>query len=398
MDTFSPETVADEAPLERVRPSRRKVAVRFVLMALLLTLVGGGLYGFEKFREGMIAKFFAGNVPPPATVSTVLAVAEPMPRTLDGIGTVVAVHQVTVAPEVGGRITAIQFESGATVKAGAPLLQLNDGPDRADLAAARAQETYAQVTLDRSQTLAVKNFGTRQSVDQSQSQLDAARAAIAHADAVIAQKLVRAPFSGQLGVRQVEVGQYLAAGTAIVTLTDLDQLYVNFTLPEQARSMLAPGQSVTFRADAFADRTFNATLTTIEPQIDSGTRTIKIQASLQNPDHRLLPGMFAKVQVVLPPQPGVVTLPETAVDYTAYGESVYLVRDGSPGADGKPSLKAVQSFVKTGPHHDGNIAILEGVSAGDRVVTAGQVKLHNGAAVVLVNDTALTKPAVTPIN
>ncbi len=398
MDTFSPETIADKVPQERVAPSRGKVAFRFVLMALVLTGLGGGLYGFEQFRQGMIAKFFAGNVPPPATVSAVTAVSEDMPRMLDGIGTVVAVHQVTVAPEVGGRITAILFEAGANVSAGAPLVQLNDAPDRADLAADRAQVTFAQLTLDRSKTLAVKSFGTQQSVDQSQSQLDAAKAAIAHAEAIIAQKMVRAPFAGQLGVRQVELGQYLAAGTAVVSLTDLDQLYVNFTLPEQARSVLALGQAVEFRADAFSDRTFSATVTAIEPQVDSGTRTIKIQASLQNPGHLLLPGMFAKVQVVLPPQSGVVTLPETAVDYTAYGELVYLVRDSGTDAAGKPALKVVQSFVKTGPRHDGKVAILEGVSAGDRVVNAGQVKLHNGAAVVLTSDTVLTKPVVTPVN
>ena len=407
MDTFSPETIASSeasaggAPQTPVpaRPVRLKVAVWFTLVALILAVVGGGLYWFEQFREKMIANYFAGNVPPPTAVSTVEAVAEAMPRTLDGIGTVTAVHQVTVAPEVGGRITAIQFEAGGTVKAGAPLVQLNDAPDRADLASAEAQRTYGQVTLDRSRTLAVRSFGTQQAVDQSQSQLDAARAAIAHAEATIAQKLVRAPFGGQLGVRQVEVGQYLAAGTAIVTLTDLDQLYVNFTLPEQARSALVSGQQVTVRADAFPDRTFTATLTTIEPQVDSGTRSIKGQASLANPDHLLLPGMFAKIQVLLPPRPGVVTVPETAVDYTAYGESVYLVHEDGRDAAGLPVLKAVQSFVKTGPRHDGKVAILEGVAAGDRVVSAGQVKLHGGTVVVLpVNDTVLSKPAVTPIN
>jgi multidrug efflux system membrane fusion protein len=398
MDSVSSEHIAETARKERVPPSRGKVAFRFVLMALVLTLVGGGLYGFDQFRKGMIAKFFAGNVPPPAAVSAEVAVSEAMPRMLDGIGTVAAVHQVTVAPEVGGRVTAIFFEAGATVSAGAPLVQLNDGPDRADLAADHAQATFAQLTLDRSKTLAAKKFGTQEAVDQGQSQLDAAKAAIARAEAVIAQKLVRAPFAGQLGVRQVEVGQYLAAGTAVVTLTDLEQLYVNFTLPEQARSVLSVGQSVQFKADAFADRTFSATVSTVEPQVDSGTRTIKVQASLRNPGHLLLPGMFAKVQVVLPSQSNVVTIPETAVDYTAYGELVYLVRDAGADAKGQPSLKAVQSFVKTGSHHDGKVAILEGVVAGDRVVSAGQVKLHNGAAVVLANDTALIKPTVTPLN
>ena len=319
-----------------------------------------------------------------------------MPRHIEGIGTLAAVHQVTVAPEVGGRVAAVLFEPGTTIKAGTPLVQLNDAPDRADLDAGRAQEVYANRALDRSQTLAQKNFGTQQSVEQSQSQRDAARASIAHAQAMIAEKLVRAPFGGQLGVRQIDVGQYLAAGAPIVTLTDLDQLYVNFTLAEQALGSLAPGQPVEFQVDALPDRTFTATLTTIEPQIDAGTRSLKVQASLQNPDHRLLPGMFAQVRVVLPPQPQVVTLPETAIDYTAYGESVYLVQKS--GDAGHPGLKVAQTFVKTGARHDGKVAVLEGVTVGQQVVSAGQVKLHNGAAVLVTDDNALAKPAVIPVN
>jgi len=398
MDTMTSEIASDGGTVRRPTPSRRKLAVRLVVMALILTVVFGGLYAFDQFRKSMIAKFFAGNVPPPAAVSSVIAEAENMPRFLEGIGSLTAVHQVTVAPEAAGRITAVLFEAGAAVKAGQPLVQLNDAPDRADLASYRAQERLALVTLERSQTLADKSFGTRQTVDQSQSQLDTARAGIARAEAMIAEKLVRAPFSGQLGVRQIEVGQYLSAGTAVVTLTDLDQLYVNFTVPEQARTSLLVGQSVELRVDAVPGRSFPATVTVIEPQVDAGTRSIKVQATVANPDHLALPGMFAAARVVLPPQSDVVTVPETAVDYSAYGESIYVVREGAAGVDGKPALKAVQTFVKTGARHDGKVAVLEGVASGDRVVTAGQIKLHNGAAVILSSDTALTKPAQPPVN
>lgn len=398
MDTMTPEIAGDDGASRRRPATRGRLAVRLTIMVVILTVVFGGFYAFDQFRKSMIAKFFAGNVPPPATVSSVIAEAEAMPRFLEGIGTVTAVHQVTVAPEAGGRITAVMFEAGATVKAGQPLIQLNDAPDRADLASFRAQERLGQVTLDRSQTLANKSFGTRQTVDQSQSQLDTARAGIARAEAVIAEKLVRAPFSGQLGVRQVEVGQFLSPGTAIVSLTDLDQLYVNFTLPEQARTSLKVGQSVDLGVDAVPGRVFTATITVIEPQVDAGTRSIKVQATFANPDHVVLPGMFAAAKVVLPPQAGVVALPETAVDYTAYGESVYVVRAGEAGADGKSTFKAVQTFVKTGPRHDGKVAILDGVAPGDRVVSAGQIKLHNGSSVILSSDTALTKPAEPPIN
>ena len=225
-----------------------------------------------------------------------------------------------------------------------------------------------------------------------------AQAGIARIQALIAQKLVKAPFSGQLGVRQVDVGQYLSAGTTIVTLTDLDTLHVNFTLPEQARASLAIGQAVEFRVDAFPNRVFKAVLTTIEPQIDPATRNIKVQATLDNRGHLLLPGMFAAARVQLPPQPNILTVPETAVDYSAYGESVYILKEDGKTTDGKPKYKAMQTFVKTGARRDGKIAILDGVKLGDLVVNAGQVKLQNGAEAVVTGPGDLWKPSTTPSN
>jgi len=383
---------------DETRPPRRKLILRLTIMALLLLLVLGGLYGFDLFRQKMIAQFFANNLPAPTPVSAVAVTSESMPEYLEGIGSVVAVHQVSVAPEVNGRVTKIMFESGAEVKAGDPLLQLNDDPERADLANFQALANLARVTLGRSHKLASQQYMAQQTVDQNQSELQVAQANIAHTQAMIAQKLIRAPFAGQLGVRQVDVGQYLSAGTAIVTLTDLGTLHVNFTVPEQARAALAVGQPVEFRVDAFRDRVFKATLTTIEPQIDPETRNIKIQATLDNPGHLLLPGMFAAVRVLLPAEPNVVTAPETAVDYTAYGESVYLLREDGKDKDGKPKYKAVQTFVKTGARHDGKIAILDGVKPGDLVVNAGQLKLQNGAEVTLTGAGDLTKPATPPTN
>jgi len=390
-----PGEAIDEA---RPRPPRRKLILRFSIMAALLIVVLGGLYGFDLFRQKMIAQFFANNVPPPVLVSAVPAGVEAMPQHLDGIGTIVAEHQVTVSPEVSGRVTKILFESGADVKAGDPLVQINDNPERADLANFQALAHLAEVTLARSNKLATQQFMAQQTVDQNQSELQVAQAEIARTQAIIAEKLVRAPFDGQLGVRQIDVGQYLSAGNAIVTLTDLDTLHVDFTLPEQARASLAVGQSVEFRVDAFHDRVFQAKLTAIEPQIDPETRTIKVQATLDNPRHLLLPGMFAAARVQLPPQPNVVTVPETAVDYTAYGESVYILQADGKDDAGNPKYKAVQTFVKAGARHDGRIAILEGVQPGDLVVNAGQVKLQNGAAAVIGGDGALAKPASTPAN
>lgn len=383
----------------RPRPSRRKLVVRLFIMTVLLVLVLGGLYGFDQFRQHMIAQFFATNVQPPVPVSAVPVASEAISDYLDGIGSVVAVHQVSVAPEVGGRVTKILFESGAEVKEGDPLVQLNDEPERADLANFQALLNLAMVTLNRSNKLASQQYAAQATVDQNMSEMKVAQANIARVQALIAQKLVKAPFTGSLGVRQVDVGQYLSAGTPIVTLTDLDTLHVNFTLPEQARSALAVGQPVEFRVDAFQDRVFKATLTTIEPQIDPTTRNIKLQATLDNPGHLLLPGMFAAARVQLPPQPNILTVPETAVDYSAYGETVYVLKEDGKTADGKqPKYKAMQVFVKTGVRHDGKIAITEGVKAGDLVVNAGQVKLQNGAEAVVSGPGDLIKPSTTPNN
>lgn len=396
--TNRPEAPAENTSETRARPRRRRLVLWLVIVGLLLALFLGAMVGFDLFRQKMIANFFAANVPAPVPVSAVVATSESISDYLDGIGSIVAVHQVSVAPEVSGAITKILFESGAQVKAGDPLVQLNDDPERADLANFQALANIATLTLGRSHQLAAQQYAAQQTVDQNKSALQVAQANIARAQAMIAQKLVKAPFDGQLGVRQVDVGQYLSAGTPIVTLTDLDTLHVNFTLPEQARAALAIGQPVEFRVDAFQNRTFKAILTTIEPQIDPATRNIKIQATLDNPGHLLLPGMFAAARVQLPAQPNILTVPETAVDYSAYGESVYILHEDGKTKDGKPKYKAVQTFVKTGAKRDGKVAILDGVKAGELVVNAGQVKLQNGAEAVVTGVGDLFKPSTTPTN
>ena len=382
----------------RPKPRRGKLILRLAIMTVLLVVVLGGLYGFEKFREKMIAQYFASNLPPPVPVAAVMVGTEAMPRYLDGIGTLQAVHQVTVSPEVNGRVVRLMFDSGAAVKAGDPLVQLNDEPEQADLANFQALARLADLTLSRSRKLATQQFSTQQTVDQNQSDLAVAKAGIARSQAIIAQKLVRAPFSGVLGVRQVEVGQYLSAGTPIATLTDLDTLRVNFTLPEQARAALTLEQTVEIRVDAFKDRVFDARITTIDPQVDPEMRSLKVQATLDNPGHLLLPGMFGAARVVLPSQPGVVTLPETAVDYSAYGESVFLLEPKSKDSTGRQIYKAVQTFVKTGSRHDGKVAVLEGIKPGQLVVSVGQVKLQNGVDAVVSPDGTLEKPAAPPVN
>jgi multidrug efflux system membrane fusion protein len=387
-DVTQVEALARAHP-DTVRPAttRPTHAVRwFLIVALLIALVLGGLYGFNTFRSHAIANFFAHNKPPPAEVSAVVAQTATVPHFAPGIGSLTAVQQVTISPEVGGRIVAITFKSGTEVKAGDPLVQINDAPDKGDLANYQAQAHLAAVTLKRAQTLATRQYETQANVDSAQAQLDEANAEIAKTEAVIAQKQIRAPFDGKLGVRQIDLGQYVNAGAAIVTLTDLKHLYVNFTLPSSGVSEIKPGQKVVVTADAFPGRKFEATITTIEPQISPQTRTVSVQATMPNPDEALMPGMFVNAEVQLPEGEAQVVLPQTAVDYTLYGDSVYVIRADGKGANGKPVLKAYRTPVKTGDKWADKVAILDGVKAGDQVVAAGQLKVLNGGTVAVTGN------------
>jgi multidrug efflux system membrane fusion protein len=390
-------TFGDRGAVGRATTRRPKTVRWFIIMGLLLAVVLGGLYSFNRFREHAITTFFANNKPPPAQISAVEVKTEAVPRFAPAIGSLAAVHQVTINPEIGGRVVKIFFEPGTAVKAGDPLVQLNDAPDRGDLANYQAQARFAEITLQHSSELAKHQYEARETVDQKQSQLEEAQAQIIKTEALIEQKLIRAPFSGQLGVRQIEVGQYLTSGAPIVTLTDLSTLYVNFTLPGRQRPEIKVGQQVEVRSDAFPGRAFDAKITTIEPQISADTRTMMVQATMQNPDDALLPGMFVDAQVVLPPQPDVLVLPATAVEYTLYGDSVFVIRDDGKDANGQPILKAVRTPVKTGARWGHNVAILDGLKPGERVVSAGQVKVQNGAQVKIGNP-APAPPANPTLN
>ena len=386
------------ADISRPIASRPKTLRWMIVVGLLLGLVLGGLYGFNRFREQAIANFFANNKPPPAQIAAVTAAVEAVPRYATGIGSLEGVHQVTVTPEIGGRVTAIHFTPGAWVKAGDPLVQLNDAPERGDLANFEAQARMTSIEVQRSTALRERQYGSQQQVDKDQMALDQARAGIIKTQAIIAQKQIRAPFEGRLGIRQVEVGQYVNPGAAIITLTDLKHLYVNFTLPSTMRGEIKVGQDVNITADSFPGRAFSAKIATIEPQIRTDTRTMMIQATMANPDEALLPGTFVHAAVVLPEQPDQVVLPETAVDYTLYGDSVYVVRQDGQDSSGKPVLKAYRTPVKTGARWEGKVALLSGVQPGDQVVAAGQVKLQNGGQVIVTGNPPPQPPANPTLN
>jgi membrane fusion protein, multidrug efflux system len=379
------------------KPRQRPVRMTrwFIIVGLLLAVLVGGLVGFNAFRTKMITQFFANNKPPPASVSIADATTEVIPNLLTAVGDLAAVHQVNVTTDVSGRITDIMFAAGSTVTAGSPLVQLFDGPEQGDLASFKAQATVAQLSLDRAKQLAARQFGPQSTVDSAQAAYDQANAGIAKTQAIISQKLVRAPFDGELGVRHVEVGQFLTAGTQIVSLTDLSVLYANFTVTEKGSAQLKVGQTVRILVDAYPGRPFEGKITAIEPQISTDTRNIRVQATIANPDHILKPGMFATTTVVLPDKPAVVTVPETAVDYTLYGDSVFLITEKKDD-DGKTSLTAVRTFVRTGNRINGRAEIVSGLKAGDRVVAVGQLKLQSGAAVAISSDGPPPIPASPP--
>jgi len=379
------------------KPHKRPVRlVRwFLIVGVLLGAVVGALVFFKfVFLPNLFKEIFS-KPPPPTSVNIATAKSETIPNILTAVGDLAAVHQVNVTSDVNGRITEIMFTAGASVKSGTPLLQLFDGPEQADLASFKAQSTMAQLSLDRAKQLASRQFGPQATVDQAQSAFDQASAGIARTEAVISQKLVRAPFDGELGVRKVEVGQYLTAGTQIVSLTDLSVLYANFTVTEKDSGQLKVGQTVRIAVDAYPGRTFEGKITTIEPQIATDTRNIRVQATIQNPDRILKPGMFATTSVVLPDKPPVITVPETAVDYTLYGDSVYLLTEKKTD-DGKTNLTVTRTFVQTGNRINGRAEILKGLKEGDRVVAVGQLKLQSGAAVTISTDPTPPIPAKPP--
>ena len=395
MNIVTEANISGRAITEKPRARPVRMVLWFIIVGLLLALLVGGLVWFNYFRGQMIAQFFANNRPPPSSVSIAEAKSEVIPNLLTAVGGLAAVHQVDVTSDVSGRITDIMFAPGATVKAGNPLVQLFDAPDQADLANFKAQATVAQLSLDRAKQLASRQFGPQATVDSAQAAYDQAQAGIAKTEAIISQKLVRAPFDGELGVRHVEVGQFLTAGTQIVTLTDLSTLYANLTVTEKDSAALKVGQTVRILVDAYPGRTFEGKITAIEPQIATDTRNIRVQATLENPDHILKPGMFATTTVVLPDKPAVVTIPETAVDYTLYGDSVFLITE-KKADDGKTSLTAVRTFVRSGNRIGGRAEILSGLKPGDRVVAVGQLKLQSGAAVAISTDAPPPIPANPP--
>ncbi|PTX07271.1 efflux transporter periplasmic adaptor subunit [Achromobacter mucicolens] len=364
----------------------RSRAGAVVALAVAAALAGGAMYWKSK-----AAAPGGGWSMPPAKVAVAPAVQADFPVALAGIGSLEATRQVLVAAEVDGRVAQILFTPGEAVKAGQLLVQLNDAPEQGELARLQAQARNARALLDRTRRLVPLQAATREQLDQAVADHEQAAADVRRVQALIDQKRIKAPFDGVLGVRRVNLGQFARAGDPLVSLTDASSLYANLTLPEQALGVLRVGQPVAVTVDAHADREFPGEVTTVEPQVDPGTRTVRVQALLANPDGALSAGMYAQARIGLPDRPDVITVPETAVSYSAYGDSVYVVTPPEAAA-AAPTVR--QAYVKTGERLRGRVVVTEGLKAGDRVVTSGQLRLHNGAAVeILPDDTvALAAP------
>jgi len=360
---------------------------RMVIMLIGVGVLFGLVFGFQVFKAKMIEKAMAALRSPPQTVSTTMATEQDWQSQLEAVGSLRAVKGADLSLEVSGIVDAISFDSGDDVQAGAVLVRLRSSDDLAKLQSLQASAELALINYNRDvKQLAVKAVA-QATVDTDEANLKSFRAQVAEQQAIVEKKTLKAPFAGHLGLRQVDLGQYLTAGTTVVTLQALDPIYVDFFLPQQALEQISVNQPVTARIDTYPGQTFTGTISAVNPKVDTNTRNVQIRATLSNPDHRLLPGMYATVDVTVGAPHKYVTLPQTSITFSSYGDTVYVVdkQQGTTGANGPPQLVARQTFVTTGPTRGDQIVVLKGVDPGDTVVTAGQVKLRNGSPVVINN-------------
>ena len=364
---------------------------RMILMLVVVLALLGGL-GFYKYRQ-ISAAIAQGKsyAPPPTAVTTLVAKREIWPSTLNVIGTAEAIQGVTVSADLPGTVYKINFESGQQVKAGDVLVELDTRQERAQLAAAEAAYDLAKITYARQQQLVKEGVVARTEYDNALAQQKSTEANVGEIKATIERKLIRAPFSGVLGLRQANLGQYLAAGQAIVSLQSLNPIYVNFGVPQQSTSQLKIGRTLRITSDDLPGVEFSGRVTAVDSVVDQTTRNIQVQSTLTNPGNRLRPGMFVQVQVSLGQARDVISLPASAINYAPYGDSVYVVGDLQDAKTGKTYKGVRQQFVKVEGSRGDQVAVISGVNPGDEVVTSGVFKLRNGASIVVNNQ-------VTPSN
>lgn len=382
------------ASLTQAQPKFR--VLRYVLVVLgLLALIGvlAGIKGAQIGKLIGMGKAMQAAGPPPETVNTQIAQKQTWERTLSSTATVVSARGVALSNDAPGIVSAIHFESGKMVKQGELLVELDTKVERAQLASTRARRDLAETALKRSQKLVASGAETQAQLDADDSTLKSLNADLAALEAQIARKNIRAPFAGKLGIRQVNLGQYLAPGTTVTVLEAEKQNYVDFTLPQQELPNLRLHMRVRV-SEAGSDKAVEGEITAIDPAVDAATRNVKIRATLPSDDNDLRTGMFVQVEVIRPESMEVVAVPQTAVVHASYGDSVFVVRDKTLPS-GKPGKVAEQKFVRLDGTRGDFVAVLQGVDAGEEVVSGGAFKLRNGSPVTVNNDVKPT-PELNP--
>ena len=354
---------------------------RMVTMLAVSALVFGGVFGFKWFGNRMMNQYFDSAPVAPVTVSTAEALADMWALSLTAVGTVQAVKGTDVTTEASGIVDSIQFESGDSVEAGTLLVTLDRSTDLADLAALEAQAELSRQELDRAASLFERSAVSRSELDRRAAEARAFEANVDAQRARIAQKVIRAPFAGELGIREVNLGQHISPGTPIVSLQSLDPIYVNFKMPQQMLAQVRTGLTVKISLEAFPDRELIGEITAVDPAVEMSTRNFEAQATLANADHVLRPGMFAQVEVDLGTTEPVIVVPQTALSFNPYGDSVWVITD----ADGD-AFAAERRLVEIGRRRGDLVQIASGLTVGERIATSGLLKLRNGSTVNINNE------------
>lgn len=376
---------------------------RMIIMLFGCVLIFGGVFAMKYMGKKGMNQYFDNMPIPAATISATKAKSTTWAQQLEAVGTLTAVNGIQLTTEAAGIVESILFESGDTVEKGAILLTLDANTDRADLKTFEAQSRLAQVELKRIRSLYKLDSLSQADLDRAESEATQARARVLTQKARIAQKEIRAPFSGELGIRRVDLGQYVSPGTAIVSLQALDPLYVDFNLPEQNISQVSKGQAVEVKVDLLPGEVIAGEIQAIETRVDTETRNFPVRAQISNSQGRLRPGVFARVAIALPSSGEAIIVPRTAISYNAYGNSVFVIGKAEAKSEGEAAaakdapaqsetLVARQRFVKTGEARGDFVVITEGLEAGEQIVTSGLLKLRNNQPVVINND---LKPDVT---
>ena len=362
-----------------------KMKIGLSIVTVLLVLAA--LAGVKALQIGELIAFGKSFVPPPETVSTVAAKEEKWQETIPAVGSISAVQGVKVTAEIPGTVNEIKFESGAMVAKGDVLVQLDVSTEDAQLRALDAQVEWAQTNLARYKSLRTENTVSQAELDQAETDLKQKQANADAVRATIAKKIIRAPFAGKLGIRQINVGEYLEAGKVIVSLQSLAPVYGDFSLPQQDLSRVKTGLGVRVTTDTYPDKQFSGTLTAINPDLDTATRSVRLQATCANEEQLLRPGMFARIEVILPEEHPVLAIPATSILSAPYGDSVYVLEKSTNATGG---LIVRQQFIRVGRARGDFVSVTTGLKPGDRVVTSGIFKLRNGMNVVENNDLSPT--------